>query len=290
MGSLVKQESTTAVSMVDMLEQADMLVKSGLMPKEINTKEKCVSVAIFGKSHGLTFDEATIGGDVYVFESKGKLLMMVKSERKLEEMIKKIPGFHYDILIETNERLKVDFFRTMNGYQTKVSFDISTSDKDIAHLLSKDNWKYGKTMLWLTANRRLSLKWPDWKRMDAGQDIASIEVANEAINDLCEDNGNIVNRTTGEVVGKVESDPILEAEVVTDAPREPEPHEMEGYEEPTQSEPATSLFGDEAPTTQYKCNHSGCGKAITEKVWKYSLGVYKMALCVDHQKLYDKVG
>jgi len=281
MGQLVKQE-TALQSMEEMKDVAQRMVDSGLLPAEVNTVQKAVAIAMKGRELGIPAVQAL--SEIYVVKGKANL----KSELILQLATERIPGFRYDILELSDKKCVVEYNRTgRKPFIYIYTWEMAVKAGNAAQPMYV---KYPDYMLF-NRNCSFGLKMyaPDYKSIAMEIDLASLEVANEAISDLCEDNGNIVNLTTGEVVGKVESDPVVEA-VVVEQEREILPHEMEGYEEPGQTEPATTLFGDDTAASKCKCNHTGCGKAISEAVWKYSIGAYKMALCVDHQKLYNKVG
>lgn len=276
MGQLAKLKEQ-AMTMTAMLEQADVIVKSGLMPKEINTKEKVVSVGIFGRSHGLSFEEATIGGQVYVFEAKGgKLCLMVKSEKKLDMMMSRLPGFYYEIITETNDELSVDFHRLMNGNKVTLRITVSVKDPEIVPLLGKDNWKYRKVMLWYTALRRLGNKWPDYKR-EASVEMVELEEAETAVSDLTETKTvtidaefHSVNTETGEAT------PIEQPQTSIEEAKssQEQPQEEKAMPTPTQEQENSNL-------RNYAC--SGCGKSISSSVASYSVKEFKRTLCMKCQ-------
>lgn len=282
MGQLVKQE--TALQTFDkegVTSIAIDMIKAKLLPTGM-TVESALTIAIKGHELGIPPMQAL--SEIYVVQGKAEL----KAELKLQLAAKRIPGFQWDILEMSDKQCVVEYRRP-----GRAPFKYTFTKEMVAKAGVGNSTLHTKYpdlgLFYRNVSNALRVFAPDYKEVNFQVVLPDMQAANEAISDLCEDNGNIVDRSTGEVVGKFDQDPVVEAEVV-EPTREPEPHEMEGYEEAAQTEAAPSLFGNDAPAEEYKCSHSGCGKVITKTVWQYSLKTYKMALCVDHQKLHEKVG
>lgn len=122
-----------------MQEMAHTLVKSGFLPKSINTPEKAIAIIITGQELGLGPMQAL--RSIHIIEGKptmGAELMMALA-------LKRVPGGYLKIVECTNEQCVVRAGRS-KGDTTDYTFTIADAKR--AGLLGKSNWKnYPRAML-----------------------------------------------------------------------------------------------------------------------------------------------
>lgn len=243
-------------SMEEMLEVADRMVKSGLLPAEINTPQKAIAIAMKGRELGIPAVQAL--SEIYVVKGKASL----KSELILQLATERIPGFRHDILCATDEKCTIKFYR--NG---RAPFEFSyTMDMAIkAGLANSDTYKkYGFYMLFnRCCSFGLKMFAPDYKSLSMEVDLPEEEESQEAISNLCNIDGQVVDMTTGE---------ILEAEVVTKT--EDDVVEQKLFEEKPEEHGTRNCF---------KCNIS-----ISDAEQKYSKDKFGLQLCRTCQAKYNK--
>jgi len=242
-----------------LLEKATVLLQSGLLPKEIDTPAKAVTIALAGQEIGIPAMQSL--KEIYVVEGKAQF----KSELMLQLAMQRIPGFKHEILKYTRDEVIVKFFR--HGI-APFEYGMTLEDaKTSGWVLKKDGGTKNqwKTMPdYMLFNRIISFGLkvfaPDYKFTGFEYDIANLETAEQAVKDLTEpiryeENSNIETIHVDNCVFE-ETKPIIA--------EEPEPS------------PAKDI--------KYFCESAYCGVEITKKVHDFSLNKFGKAKCFDCQK------
>lgn len=122
-----------------MREMATTLVKSGFLPKSINTPEKAIAIIITGQEIGLGPMQAL--RSIHIIEGKptmGAELMMALA-------LKRVPGGYIKIVECTNDQCVVRAGRSRGD---TADYRFTIEDAKRAGLLGKSNWKnYPRAML-----------------------------------------------------------------------------------------------------------------------------------------------
>lgn len=120
-------------------EQAEIFVKSGFLPKAVNTSEKAITIALKGRELGLP--PLTAFAHIHVIEGKPTM----SAELMLAQLYKHIPGFIANFT-ETSNSACIIKAKRPNGEWAEFAF--TEADAQSAGLLMKPVWKqYRKAML-----------------------------------------------------------------------------------------------------------------------------------------------
>lgn len=120
-------------------EQAEIFVKSGFLPKAVNTPEKAITIALKGRELGLP--PLTAFAHIHVIEGKPTM----SAELMLAQLYKHIPGFIANFT-ETSNSACIIKAKRPNGEWAEFAF--TEADAQSAGLLMKPVWKqYRKAML-----------------------------------------------------------------------------------------------------------------------------------------------
>ena len=120
-------------------EQAQTLVKSGFLPKAIDTAEKAIAIALTGRELGLPMMQAL--RSVNVIEGKPTM----SADLMAALVHKRIPGALLRVAETTNECCVVHAARP--GQEPTI-YEFTLADAKAAELLGKGNWKkYPRAML-----------------------------------------------------------------------------------------------------------------------------------------------
>lgn len=135
-------------------KQCSVFVKSGFLPKAINTVEKCVSVVLMGRELGLA--PMTALCNISIINGKPTL----EAKLMLGLILKKYPNAYYKIISNTAQVAEVCLGRNAD-IVGKFSYTITQARE--AGLLSKDNWKYypADMLLWRAISRGCRVMFPD---------------------------------------------------------------------------------------------------------------------------------
>ena len=136
-------DQSSAVVVADdwkaMRDMAQTLVKSGFLPKAVNTPEKAIAIILAGKEIGLGPMQSL--RSIHIVDGKptmGAELMMALA-------LKHVPGGYLKITESTNQRCVVKAGRSKND---TAEYIFTLEDAKRAGLLSKSNWKnYPRAML-----------------------------------------------------------------------------------------------------------------------------------------------
>lgn len=133
--SLVVQGET----FITMKEQADLLVKSGFLPKTIKTPEQALAIAIKGVEIGLPMMQSF--AQINIIEGKPTI-----SAEGMNFLIRKnCPRAKLDVLERSNERCRI---RAERPGSTPVEFEFSIEDAKKAQLMASTAWqRYPKSMM-----------------------------------------------------------------------------------------------------------------------------------------------
>lgn len=122
-----------------MREQADILVKSGFLPPDLNTAEKVIAVLLTGREIGVPPMQAVRG--IHVVNGRPSL----SAELMLALAYQNIAGFRFKIEMTTNEICKIVASRP-GGDPVTIMFTIGDAER--AGLARGQNWiKYPAAML-----------------------------------------------------------------------------------------------------------------------------------------------
>ncbi len=121
-----------------MQEQCKMLVKTGFLPKAVDSPEKAMAIALQSREIGVPM----MAGFRLISVIQGK--PTIASELMLGLCFARIPGFKFKVLEEDAEHCKVFMARPGSEYTGQYTI----SEAKAAGLLSKENWgKYPAAML-----------------------------------------------------------------------------------------------------------------------------------------------
>lgn len=148
--SLIVNQQTWAT----LKEQAAMAVKSGLLPKSIDTAEKAAIIAL----KGLEMNIPPMQAFAHINVINGKPAQ--SSELMLSQIYKNCPGAVVNVLENTADKAVIEAKRP-KGKFSKFSF--TKEEAATAELLGKGSWKqYPKTMLlWRAIAQMARVTFPD---------------------------------------------------------------------------------------------------------------------------------
>jgi hypothetical protein len=122
-----------------MKNQAALLVKSGFLPKAVNTAEKAIAIMLKSRELGIGPMEGLSG--ISIIEGKPS----VSPEMMLKLIFRAYPNTKLEYLINTGEECKIQVTRP--GQKPQV-FSFTLNDAKTAGLTGKYNWKnYPRAML-----------------------------------------------------------------------------------------------------------------------------------------------
>lgn len=122
-----------------MMEQAETLVRSGLLPRAINTAEKAIVIMAKGKELGIPSMHAF--SHIHIVDGKPTM----SAELMLTMIVKHCPDARISYLQNDSDACRLEASRRAMG---KSIFAFSKSDAAQAGLMKKDNWqKYTRAML-----------------------------------------------------------------------------------------------------------------------------------------------
>lgn len=135
-------------------KQCGVLVKSGFLPKSINTIEKCVTIVLMGRELGLA--PMTALTNISVINGKPTL----EAKLMLSLVLKAHPNAHYRIVKSNAEVAEVELGRSKDNAGT---FSYTITQAKAAGLLNKDNWRNYPTdmLLWRAIARACRVMFPD---------------------------------------------------------------------------------------------------------------------------------
>ena len=113
-------------------DQATMLVKSGLLPRAINTPEKAIAIAIKGRELGIPMMQAF--SHIHIIDGKPGS----SSELILSLITRNCAGSVVDYIEKTDKRCEIEVKRPG---RKPARFVFTIEDARRAELLGKDNWK-----------------------------------------------------------------------------------------------------------------------------------------------------
>lgn len=135
----------------EMMKQADVLVKSGLLPQEVKTPAAAAAIMLTGRELGIPPMQAF--RSVYVVKGKPTL-----SAQLMGALIFRA-GHSYRIVESTNERCVIEFRR--RGAQNAYTHEFTMADAGKAGLSQSPTWKaYPKAMLFsrcMSAGARVAM-------------------------------------------------------------------------------------------------------------------------------------
>lgn len=139
MNQLVLSAVSSAQEWREIREQADTLVRSGLLPKTINTPEKAIVIMQKGKELGIPPMHAF--SHIHIIDGKPTM----SAELMLTMIVKNCPDARIAYLQNDGEACRLEASRKAMG---KSTFGFSRADANQAGLMNKDNWrKYTRAML-----------------------------------------------------------------------------------------------------------------------------------------------
>lgn len=135
-------------------DQAMIYVKSGLLPKTVDTPEKAILIMMKGRELGIPPLQALAG--IFVIEGK----TVIGAELMTAQVYRNCPGAMLDIIETTNEDCIVTAARPG---KKPVEFKFTMEDAKAAGVTNKDNWrKYPATMLrWRALSMACKSMFPD---------------------------------------------------------------------------------------------------------------------------------
>jgi len=140
--AIVKAEPNGALAPGDwhaMREAASALVKSGFMPKAIDTAEKAIAVAMAGRELGIPMMQAI--RSIHIIDGKPTM----SADLMAALVLRRIPGAKLRVAQSTNELCSVEAARPGDEI---TPFTFTLKDAQQAGLTSKDVWKkYPRAML-----------------------------------------------------------------------------------------------------------------------------------------------
>lgn len=140
MNDLMIKDSSMDISQWNMMvSQAEMLVKSGFLPKAINTPEKALAVALKGRELGLPMMQSI--SSIHIIDGKPTIsaeLMAALVHQRIQGAVLRC--------VETNDRIATYEAGRPNDKILKMSFTWEEAQQ--AGVTGKDNWKkYPAAML-----------------------------------------------------------------------------------------------------------------------------------------------
>ena len=135
-------------------EQSTMLVKSGFLPKGIDTAEKAIAIAMKGHEMGIPPMQAF--SHIAIVQGKP----CISSELMLAQIYKNVPGAKVDIL--KNDETEAIISAKRPG-EKATTFTFTMEDARRANLTGKGTWaQYPKVMLmWRAISMMARTKFPD---------------------------------------------------------------------------------------------------------------------------------
>jgi len=120
-------------------EQADVLVRSGLLPRAVNTADKAITIMMKARELGIP----PMHGFSHLHIVEGKPTM--SAELMLNMILRNVPDARINYLQNDGEACRIEASRRSMG---KSVFGFSRTDAQQAGLMQKDNWrKYTRAML-----------------------------------------------------------------------------------------------------------------------------------------------
>lgn len=199
-------------------EQCSMLVKSGFLPKAVDTTEKAVAIALKGRELGI----APMHAFAHINVIQGK--PCISAELMLALILRNIPGSKVEI-----ERYEADgctLLATRPGNKP-ARFTFDHGDAKAAELLGKDNWrKYPRAMF---RSRAIS----EMARSVFPDAIMGCSYTPEEMGATVNEDGEVIDVTPSPKVEtvKVEAPPPPEMEIpFAPPPAAPVPKRGAGYD------------------------------------------------------------
>jgi hypothetical protein len=168
---MIRDEALMPTTFDGMLKQADVLVKSGLLPVDVKTAQAAVAIMLTGRELGIPPMQAF--RSVYVVKGKPSLSAQLMGALILRA------GHSYRVIESTNQACAIEFQR--RGDKHIYRHEFSLEDAKIAGLIgSSPTWKaYPKAMLFsrcMSAGARVAM--PDViAGMYTPEEVAAIEGA-----------------------------------------------------------------------------------------------------------------
>ena len=137
-----------------MKELATLSVKSGLLPKAVNTPEKAIIIQMYSRAHQI--DPMVAFSEIYVVN--GKPSMSVKLKMSL--VSDRIPGAYVQVVESTNTYCKAVGYRP-NREKMTYTYTIEQAQK--AGLTGKDIWRNyaDKMLMWRACGTICDIMFPD---------------------------------------------------------------------------------------------------------------------------------
>ena len=121
-----------------LMAQAEVIFKSGLLPKSVRSPAAAVAIMLTGRELGITPMQSF--RSIYVVDGTPTLSAQFIAAKLLES------GVTYDVSEMTNERCTIEFAR---GNGMTLTYTYTWQDATNADLAGKRNWRqYPKDMLW----------------------------------------------------------------------------------------------------------------------------------------------
>jgi hypothetical protein len=136
-------------------EQANIFVKSGLLPQAIKTPEQAILIMLKGREMGIPPLQAI--SHLHVINGK----VGMGGEIMLQQIYRLVPGAQVEIVQRTDTVCEIHAARP--GRKTLTAFKFTLEEARKANLLNKDVWKnYPGTMLqWRTVSMMARAIFPD---------------------------------------------------------------------------------------------------------------------------------
>ena len=299
MGQLVTQQSTlSSVTMEQLRAQAEQVFRSGIVPSSIKSVEALMVVGMKGMEIGIPMVKALT--EIEVIYNKPR----PATKLQLELATKRIPGFSYDILENTEATCTVEFrrpgrapfkFTYTRAEADKAKFSLEQEkkwDEKAKKMVGtgkwnvKDNWEKQprKMLFYRCCSEALSMFAPDFSSsMDYEIDISDPEAINRQITALNGQERNVTMEPTPvSEFGQVMDDSlakIIEADFASE------------ITEPDPSKPIKDKLPPINPSSTEKTGVgcAECGVDLTQKVFDFSSEKFGRPLCFDHQQRGGKI-
>jgi len=207
-----------------MRSQAEDYIKSGLLPRALNTPEKVMLVAMKGHELGIPMLQAC--AHIHVIDGKPSM----DSELMMGQIYKNIPTAEVEFLESTDKGCKLRARRNKDRVWSEFSFTFK--DATTARLLAKNNWRNYPTAMYRARSISAMARavFPDA--------IAGMGYTPEELGAETDSKGNVVEGSKAERIGDLlsgKSEPKeVESEVVqTTSVPSPDNEQPETVDTPT---------------------------------------------------------